>query len=37
MENKIKLVIIGGDNSGKTKFTQYLLGQNIEINSYTLT
>ena len=30
----IKLVIIGGDNSGKTKFIQYITGQNIDINSY---
>ena len=30
----IKLVIIGGDNSGKTKFIQYLMGQNFDINSY---
>ena len=30
----IKLVIIGGDNSGKTKFIQYIMGQNIDINSY---
>ena len=33
----IKLVIIGGDNSGKTKFMQYLMGQNIDINSYIPT
>ena len=30
----IKLVIIGGDNSGKTKFIQYITGQNFDINSY---
>ena len=30
----IKLVIIRGDNSGKTKFIQYITGQNIDINSY---
>ena len=33
----IKLVIIGGDNSGKTKFIQYFMGEDIDINSYTPT
>ena len=36
MNNKlpIKLVIFGGYNSGKTEFIQYLMFQNIDINSY---
>ena len=33
----IKIVIIGGEKSGKTKFLFYYLGQNININDYQPT
>ena len=37
MEERIKLVLIGGANSGKTTFISYYLGMNININDYQPT
>ena len=37
MVERIKLVLIGGANSGKTTFISYYLGMNININDYQPT
>ena len=36
MENKvaIKLVLIGGENTGKTKFIKYYINEDIYLNAY---
>ena len=36
MENElsIKLLIIGGENSGKTKFIKYYINEDIYLNAY---
>ena len=39
MENvlPIKLLIIGGENSGKTKFIKYYINEDIYLNAYHLS